>query len=101
MSFWQNISISMFILSAFLLIKFYQFFKIYQRFDKEREKTLIQQSMTKENLRKFGLCFITSCFIKPFKMITDNFFFISQTHSQRSYGFLVSGMSKGEIGNSK
>ena len=30
-------------------MKSYQFFKIYKRFDKEREKTLIQQSMNKEN----------------------------------------------------
>ena len=30
-------------------MKSYQFFKIYERFDKEREKTLIQQSMKKEN----------------------------------------------------
>ena len=30
-----------------------------------KEKTLIQQSMRKENLRRFGLCFITGCFISP------------------------------------
>ena len=34
-------------------------FKIYKCFDKEREQTLIQQSMRKEKLRKVGLCFIT------------------------------------------
>ena len=38
---------------------------------KEREKTLIQQSMRKEKLRKVGLCFITGCFLKHFKMIIN------------------------------
>ena len=34
-------------------MKSYQFFKIYQRVDKERKKkTVIQQSMRKEKLRK-------------------------------------------------
>ena len=41
-----------------LPMKSYQFFKIYIRFYKKREKTLIQQSIKKEKLRKFGLCFI-------------------------------------------
>ena len=39
-------------------MKFYQFFKIYKRFYKKREKTLIQQSMGKETLRRVGICFI-------------------------------------------
>ena len=39
-------------------MKPYQFFKIYIRFYKEREKTLMQKSMRKEKPRKFGLCFI-------------------------------------------
>ena len=39
------------------------FFKICKRFDREREKTLMQQLMRKEKLRKVGLCFITDCFI--------------------------------------
>ena len=34
-----------------------------------------KQSMRKEKLRKFGLCFITGCFIKPFQMIINLFFF--------------------------
>ena len=41
-----------------LPIKSYQFFKIYKRFDKEKEKMLIQQSMRKEKRRKFGFCLI-------------------------------------------
>ena len=40
-------------------MKSYQFFKICKRFDKEREKIFMQQSMRKEKLRKAGLCFIT------------------------------------------
>ena len=35
-----------------------QFFKINKRFYKKREKTVTQQSMRKEKLRKVGLCFI-------------------------------------------
>ena len=66
-SFWQNISISIFKFCPFLLIKSFQFFKIYKRFDKEREKTIIQQSIRKEKLRKAGLCFRTGCFINPLK----------------------------------
>ena len=36
-------------------MKSYQFFKIYKHFYKKREKTVIQQSMRKEKLRKFFL----------------------------------------------
>ena len=39
-------------------MKSYQFFKIYKRFYKEREKTVMQQSMRKEKLRKVGIFFI-------------------------------------------
>ena len=41
-----------------LPMKSYQFFKIYIRLYRKRRKTLMQQSMRKEKLRKFGLCFI-------------------------------------------
>ena len=38
-------------------MKSYQFFKVCERFvDKEREKTLMQQSMRKEKQRKVGFC---------------------------------------------
>ena len=40
-SFWQNISVSIFKFSPFLSKESYQCFKIYERFDKEREKTII------------------------------------------------------------
>ena len=66
---------SIFIYNESLPMKSYQFFKICKRFDKEREKTLMQQSMRKERLRKVGLCFITGCFMKSFNMIINNFLF--------------------------
>ena len=58
-SFWQNISISIFKFSPLLYneslpIKSHQFPKICKRFDKERGKTLMQQSKRKEKLRKVG-----------------------------------------------
>ena len=55
---------SIFIYNESSPMKPYQFFKIYKRFGKERDKTLMHQSMRKEKLRKAGLCFIKSCFIK-------------------------------------
>ena len=58
---------SIFIYNENLPMKSYKFFKACKRIDKKREKTLIEQSMRKEKLRKIGLCFITGCFIKPFK----------------------------------
>ena len=67
-------------------MKSYQFFKVCKRFDKERETTLMQQSMRKEKLRKVGLCFITGCLIKSFNMII-NHFFVSQAHSQPNVYF--------------
>ena len=35
--------------------------------------------MRKEKLRKVGFCFITSCFINPFKMIINHFFYFSSS----------------------
>ena len=59
---WQNISISIFKFSPFIYkMKACQ----WNCLDKEREKTLVQQSMRKEKMRKVGLCF---CFIKSFNM---------------------------------
>ena len=71
-----------------------QFFKIYKCFDKERENTLIEQSIRKEKTRKAKLYFITVCFTKPFKMKIDQFFFISQALLQRNFCFLISGWRK-------
>ena len=57
--FLENISI--FIYNQSLPMKCYQSFKIHKWFDKERDKTLMRQSMRKEKLKKVGLCFTTSC----------------------------------------
>ena len=39
-------------------MKSYQFFKIYKRFHKKREKTVIQQSMRKEKTEKSWILFL-------------------------------------------
>ena len=44
----------------------YQFLEIYKLFDKERDKTIMQQSMRKEKLRKVELFFITGCYNRLF-----------------------------------
>ena len=84
---------SIFIYNESLPMKSYQFFKICKRFGKEREKTLMEQAMRKEKLRKVGLCFIKGCFIKSFNMII-NHFFVSQAHSHSNFCFLISGWRK-------
>ena len=40
--------------------------------------------MRKEKLKKAGLCFVTGCFIKPFKMIIVFFYFSSPFAAQFS-----------------
>ena len=115
-SFWRNTSFSIFsnfVSNESLRVKFYQFFKIYKRFDKEREKTLIQQSVRKEKLRKVGLCFITGYFIKPFKMTKIiflqqvfllTFFYFASSFAAQFLLFdirMTREISKGETGNSK
>ena len=65
-------------------MKSYQFFKICKHFDKEKEKTLMQQSMRKETLRKFGLCFIAVSFIKSFNMMINYFCFSNSFAAQFS-----------------
>ena len=72
-------------------MKFYQFFKICKSFDKEREKTVMQQPMRKEKLNKVGLRIITGCFIKSFNL-TINHFFVWQAHSQ--FLLFISGWRK-------
>ena len=61
---------------------------------KKTEETLIEQSMRKEKLRIARLSFIVGCFIKSFKMIINQFFFVSQAHLQRSFCFLLSEWRK-------
>ena len=59
----------------------YQFLKICKRFDKEREKKLMQQSMRKEKLSNFGFCFVTGCFIKSLNMIINRFLYLKLIRS--------------------
>ena len=82
-----------------------QFFKIYKRFDKEREKLFIQQLMRKEKLKKVGLCFITGRFIKLFKMIINLFFFYFASSFAAQFSLfdirMTQEMAKGETGKNK
>ena len=85
-------------------MKSYQFFKICKRFGKEREKTLMQQSVRKEKLRKAALCFITGCFIKFFNMIINHFFCFTSSFPAQFLLFdirMTQEVSKGEAGNGK
>ena len=90
-SFWQNISISIFKFSPFLYTtKACQWISsIFQNLQTlwwgRRKNT--QQSMKKEKLRK------VVCFIKSFKMIM-NHFFVSQAHSQPNFCFFKSEWRK-------
>ena len=81
-------------------MKSYHLLKFYKCFDKKREETLIQQSMKKEKVRKAGLCFITGCFLKHFKILINRFFFISQAHRNQFLLFDVRMTQKiSKVGN--
>ena len=80
-------------------MKSYQFFKTYKRFNKEREKTLMQQSR-KEKLKKVGLCFITGCFIKSFNVII-NYFFVFASSFVAQFLLLDIRMTQEGVGNGK
>ena len=80
-------------------MKSYQFFKICKRFGKEKEKSLLQQSM-----RKVRLCFITGCFIKSFNMIIIHFICFASSFAAQFLLFdirMKQEISKGEAGNGK
>ena len=95
------ISTSIFKCSPILSIKPYQFSKFTKASIRKEKKTFIQQSMRKAKLKNVGFCFITCCFIKPFKIIIDQSILFLQAHSQSNFCFSISGFSKGETGNSK
>ena len=80
------------IFSIFIYNEILSIFQKLQTLWQGKKKTPIQQPMTKEKLRKNGLCFITGCFIKPFKIIIS--FYILQAHSQHNFRFLLSGWCK-------
>ena len=58
-----------------LPMKSYQFFKIYIRLFKKREKTFKQQSSRKEKLRKFGLSLFLAVYFMTLKIAYNHFFF--------------------------
>ena len=70
-------------------MKSYTFFKIYKRLNKERQKALMQQSMRKEKLREVGICFITDCFLKHFKMIINLFFLFRKLIRSAIFAFCM------------
>ena len=92
-SFGKNISINIFKFSPYFCTKLaneiYQFLKICKRFDKESEKTLMQQSIRKEKLRKVGLFFMTDCFIKSFNMIINPFFCFASSFAAQYLHFYI------------
>ena len=57
-------------------MKSYQFLKIYKRFYKDREKTLIQQSMRKKTEKSWTLLY-NRLFYKALK--NDNYFFFNKS----------------------
>ena len=95
--FWQNISISIFKFSPFLCtMKAFKwnlanFSKLANDLIRKEKKTLMQQSMRKETLRKIRLCFKTGCFISPLIWWLIIFCF---AHSQSNFCFLISGWRK-------
>ena len=56
--------------------KIFQFFKIYKRFSKKREKAVIQQSMRKEKLRKVTLVLFSRLFYENLE--NDNYLLLLQ-----------------------
>ena len=51
--------------------------------------------MRKEKLRKVGLCFIAGCFIKPFKMIINLFFYFSSSLAAQLWFFDIRDIKRG------
>ena len=100
-SFWQNISISIFKFSLFLctmkacpwnLINFSK--SANALIWKERKKQLFSSQWEKKKLRKIEPCCITGSFIKPFNIIINQFF-ISQTLRSQVFEYKI---SEGKLG---
>ena len=79
------------------------FLKFADALIRKEKKTIMQQSMKKEKLRKVGLCVITGCFTKFFNMVVNFFCFASSFAAQ----FLIfdikmaQKISKGKVRNGK
>ena len=82
-SFWWNISISTFSFSLFLYImkgcrwNLTNFSKFTNALIRKEKKHSYSSQWENKNWAKVWLCFITSCFIKPFKMIIISFFYFA------------------------
>ena len=59
------------------------FLKFADTLIRKEKKTIMQQSMKKEKLRKVGLCVITDCFTKFYNMVVN--FFVLQAHLQPNF----------------
>ena len=71
---------------------------------RKEKKTLMQQSIRKEKLRKVGLYFITACFIKTFNRIIIHFFCFASSFAAQFLLLeirMTQEISKGEEGNDK
>ena len=80
-SFWRNISFSIFKFCPLLHIikaddKILSIFAVFTNafVTKEKRRSYAQRLMKIKKLEKGGLCFFTGCFIKPFKMIINHFY---------------------------
>ena len=91
-SFWQDISISICKSSPFLLRNLINFSKFTNALiKKEKKKTLNE----KKKLRKVGLRFISGCFMKPFKMIINLFFYFSSLYAAQFWLFDIKNIKRG------
>ena len=62
---------------------------------RKEKKALLLQSIKKEKLRKVGLCFISGCFIKPFKMTVNHFFYLSSSFVAQFWLFDIRDFKRG------
>ena len=72
-------------------MKSYQFFKIYKRFYKKREKnnhTAVNEKRKSE--KNWNLFYLTGYFVKPLKMTINHFFFNRSFYSQDFFYFASS-----------
>ena len=94
-SFWWNISISTFSFSLFLYImkgcrwNLINFSKFTNALITKEKKHSYSSQWENKNWAKVWLCFITSCFIKPFKMIIISFFISQASFAAQFLPFVI------------
>ena len=54
--------------------------------------------MRKAKLKNIGFCFITGCFIKPFKIIIDQSVLFLKLIRRAIFAFRYQGFQKGKLG---